>query len=129
MQDLVKSLIDSYSTIELKSELNPDAIDIARSLNNVELGKNDFETERKKSLERHISKTEDFVALKSELMKIMNDEKLTWTRRYNAYLIFSRFLLRLDLDLTTEDVEILVKELTNERPKLGCFRLPKSLDF
>lgn len=117
VQDLVKSVIDSYSTIELNSQLNPAAIDIVRSLNNTETGQNDFEKEREKSLESQISKTEDFVELKSELMKIMNDEKLTWTRRFNAYLLFSRFLLRLDLDLSTEDVEILVKELTNERPK------------
>jgi len=77
--------------------------------------------ERDLALDRHAKRAVQaktaFVELKDELVTIMEDEKLSWTRRFNAYNLLSRCLVRLDLDLTPRDIEVLVKELTNERPK------------
>ena len=117
VHSLVKSITESYSTIEFKSRLSPLSLSAASLLSDSRLSPAELLSaeERYQGDEERIRA--DLTQLKSELIEIMCDEELSWTRRYNSYNLFSRCLVRIDLELKPAEIEVLVRELTNERPK------------
>jgi hypothetical protein len=117
VQSLIKSINDNYYTIELDSRINPNALEASILLSSSRLTPEELMKSMKKCRKKKQENIEHFTALKNELVSMLSNETLTWTRRYHAYNLLSRCLIRLDMDLTATDIEALVNELTNERPK------------
>jgi len=92
-----------------------DALTFARQLcDEYNLTDDEKNREIKKRENEEKRNIESFKLLKTELISIMKDKKISWSRKRHCFDLLSRCLVRIDLDLTQVRKNVFIREKYSE---------------